>query len=60
MTSSYERIAIALLAGNPRPARIARFINGKLLRGTASLSRTAQSRRWRLFWRLKAMRRVAA
>jgi len=50
---TYQRTADSLLIGQPRPARIARLVNGKLLTGTASLHRTTKSRRWRLFWRLK-------
>jgi hypothetical protein len=53
MTGTYERIAETLLRGQPRPRRIARFVDGRMLTGTASLHRTPQSRRWRLFWRLK-------
>lgn len=54
--SAYERIAETLLRGQPRPRRFARMIDGKFLTGTKSLHRTPQSRRWRLFWRLKQQR----
>jgi len=55
---AYQRTADSLLIGQPRPARIARLVNGKLLTGTASLHRTTRARRWRLFWRLKSKRWV--
>lgn len=58
MLSTYQRVAETLLRGQPKPRKIARFVNGKLLTGTASLHRTEQSRRWRLFWRLKSNREV--
>ena len=58
MLSTYQRIAENLLRGQPKPRKIARFVNGRLLTGTASLHRTEQSRRWRLFWRLKYNRQV--
>jgi hypothetical protein len=53
MIGTYERIAETLLQGQPKPRKIARFVDGKLLTGTASLHKTPQSRRWNLFWRLK-------
>ncbi len=53
MIGTYERIAQSLLKGQPKPKRTAKFVDGKLLTGTASLHRTPQSRRWQLFWRLK-------
>jgi hypothetical protein len=53
MIGTYERIAETLLRGQPRARRIARFIDGRLVAGTASLHRTPQSRRWRTFWQLK-------
>ena len=53
MIGTYERIAETLLCGQPKPRKIAYFEGGRLLTGTASLHRTPQSRRWRLFWRLK-------
>lgn len=53
---TYERIAATLLRGQPKPKRFARVWEGKLLTGTQSLHRTPQSRRWRLFWRLKQQR----
>ena len=56
--STYERIAASLIRSQPRPRRIARFENGRLLIGTASLHRTEASRRWRLFWRLKYNRKT--
>lgn len=53
MPRTYERIAETLKKGQPWPRKIARFRDGHLHTGTASLHRTPQSRRWRLFWRLK-------
>jgi hypothetical protein len=58
MTGAYERISENLLKGQPKPRKTAQFVDGRLLTGTASLHRTEQSRRWRLFWRLKAIRAV--
>lgn len=58
-TPSYQRIAEKILSQETKtPQRIARFLRGRLLTGTASLHRTEVSRRWRLFWRLKAARNV--
>ena len=57
-TGAYERIADALLRGQLRPKRFVRVWEGRLLTGTKSLHRTPQSRRWRLFWRLKSQRGV--
>lgn len=56
MTGSYERIAQTLLKGQPKPTRFVFFDGQQVHTGTNSLHRTAQSRRWRLFWRLKANR----
>lgn len=56
MISAYERIAERLLKGQPEPGDSAGLVNGRLLTGTKSLHRTPQSRRWRLFWRLKCRR----
>ena len=53
---SYSRISKKLLANQPKPKVFAMFENGKLHIGTQSLHRTAQSRVWRLFWRLKYQR----
>lgn len=58
-TGTYERIAETLLRGQPRPKRFARVWEGRFLTGTQSLHRTPQSRRWRLFWRLKAQRQTS-
>ncbi len=59
LTGSYERIALTLLRGQPKPQRFARVWEGRLLTGTKSLHRTPQSRRWRTFWRLKAQRQTS-
>lgn len=56
MMKQYERTAIQLLKGQPKPKRFAQLVNGRFLSGTASLHRTPQSRRWRTFWRLKSRR----
>ena len=58
LTGAYERIALTLLRGQLRPKRYARVWEGRLLTGTQSLHRTPQSRRWRMFWRLKAQRQT--
>lgn len=55
-TGTYERIAQTLLRGQPKAKRTAHVYNGKFLTGTKSLHRTQQSRKWRLFWRLKSQR----
>lgn len=59
MMGSYERIAMTLLRGQPKPAPYCVLIDGRLQRGTQSLHRTAQSRMWRTFWRLKRNRMQA-
>ena len=59
LTGAYERIAQTLLRGQPKPQRFARVWEGRLLTGTKSLHRTPQSRRWRMFWRLKSQRQTA-
>ena len=50
---AYERVTKKLLRGQPKPKKIAMFVDGKLLTGHASLHRTPQSRRWRTYLRLK-------
>jgi hypothetical protein len=56
MIGVYERTAQGLLKGQPKPKPFGQLINGKLLTGTQSLHRTAQSCRWRTFWRIKSNR----
>jgi hypothetical protein len=56
MIGTYERIAETLLRDQPKPKRFGRLVDGRFLTGTLSLHRTPQSRRWRLFWRLKRNR----
>jgi hypothetical protein len=56
MISTFERISERLLKGQPKPKRFGRMESGKFWTGTKSLHRTPQSRRWRLFWRLKFCR----
>jgi hypothetical protein len=53
LPGTYERIAKGLLKGQPKPKTMCWVVGGCLVRGSASLHRTPQSRRWRLFWRLK-------
>ena len=53
MKSTYERTAERLLKGQPKPKKFGKLEDGRFLTGTLSLHRTPQSRRWRLFWRLK-------
>jgi hypothetical protein len=50
---NYERVTSKILKGQPKPKRIARFIDGHLYTGHASLHLTPQSRRWRTYLRLK-------
>jgi hypothetical protein len=57
--SAYERISQRLLKGQPKPRRFGSVIDGRFSTGTKSLHRTPQSRRWRLFWRLKSQRAVS-
>jgi hypothetical protein len=53
MTGTYERIALRLLKGQPRAKPFGKLVDGRFLTGTRSLHRTPQSRRWRLFLRIK-------
>ena len=54
--SYYERIAVKLLKGQPKPKPFGKLIGNKFMRGHKSLHWTKQSRMWRLFWRLKQNR----
>jgi hypothetical protein len=56
MKGTYERTAERLLKGQPKAKPFGRMESGRFWTGTKSLHRTPQSRRWRLFWRLKANR----
>jgi hypothetical protein len=56
---TYERTAQKLLRGQPKPKRFGKLIDGRFLTGTKSLHKTPQSRKWRMFWRLKAQRIVS-
>jgi hypothetical protein len=58
MEKTYERIAIKLLRGQPKPKPFVKVMYGVLVVGTKSLHRTPQSRRWRMFWRLKSQRQT--
>lgn len=53
---SYEKVTAKILKGQPKPKRIARFIDGHLYTGHASLHLTPQSRRWRTYLRLKTFK----
>jgi hypothetical protein len=53
MIGTYERISERLLKGQPKAKRFGRLEGNYFMTGTKSLHRTPQSRRWRLFWRLK-------
>jgi hypothetical protein len=56
MIGTYERIAQRLLVGQPRPKPFCQFRDGHCFTGTQSLHRTRQSRKWRLFWKIKSVR----
>jgi len=56
---AYERTAQKLLRDQPKPKRFGKLIDGRFLTGTKSLHKTPQSRKWRMFWRLKAQRIVS-
>lgn len=56
MIGTYERIAQRLLIGQPRPKPFCQLHDGHFFTGTKSLHRTRQSRKWRLFWRIKSVR----
>jgi len=56
MTGTYERIAQRLLQGQPKPARFGMLVGSHFWTGYKSLHRTPQSRKWRLFWKLKSVR----
>lgn len=56
---TYERTAQKLFRGQPKPKRFGKLIDGRFLTGTKSLHKTPQSRKWRMFWRLKAQRIVS-
>ena len=54
MINAYERVAQRLLLNQPKPQRFCKLFGNRLVCGTKSLHRTAQSRRWQLFWRMKS------
>jgi hypothetical protein len=58
MTGTYERISETLLKGQPKAKPFGRLIGNTFVTGTRSLHITPQSRRWRLFWRLKNYRKA--
>jgi hypothetical protein len=53
----YEKVSQRLLRGQPKAKKYCRVENGRLECGTQSLHRTPQSLKWRLFWRIKNVRR---
>ena len=56
MIGTYERTAYKLLEGQPKAKQFGRLEGNTFVTGTKSLHRTPQSRRWRLFLRLKDKR----
>jgi hypothetical protein len=56
MIGTYERTAYKLLEGQPKAKPFGRMESGRFWTGTKSLHWTPQSRRWRLFLRLKDKR----
>lgn len=56
MIGAYERIAERLLRGQPKTKRFGMLVGHHFWTGHQSLHRTPQSRRWRLFWRIKLVR----
>ena len=56
---TYERTAQKLLRGQPKPKRFGKLVDGRFLTGTQSLHKTPQSKKWRMFWRLKSQRIVS-
>ena len=57
MIGAYERIAQRLLQGQPKARPFCMVLDGRLLTGTQSLHRTKQGRTWRLFCRIKLVRK---
>jgi hypothetical protein len=55
---SYEGTAKKLLKELPKAKIYGVFYQGKFLTGNQSLHRTQAARNWRLFWRLKTIRRT--
>lgn len=51
--SPYQRAALRLMRGKPKPKPFGKLIDGKFLTGTTSLHRTKQGRAWNTFWRIK-------
>jgi hypothetical protein len=42
-----------LLRGQPKAKPFGKLVGNKFITGTQSLHLTPQSRRWRMFWRMK-------
>lgn len=55
-SGTYERIAKRLLRGQPKPKRFGMLSGHHFWVGNNSLHKTKQSRKWRLFWRIKGKR----
>ena len=51
--SPYQKAALRLMRGIPKPKPFGKLIDGKFLTGTKSLHRTKQGRAWNTFWRIK-------
>jgi hypothetical protein len=51
--SPYQRAALRLMRGKPKPKPFGKLIDGKFFTGTKSLHRTKQGRAWNTFWRIK-------
>ncbi len=56
MKGAYEHTAERLLKGQPKAKPFCKLVGNTFVTGTRSLHRTPQSRRWRLFLRLKQNR----
>lgn len=57
MIGTYERTSQRLLQGQPNAKPFGKLIDGRFYTGTLSLHHTKQSRKWRLFWRIKLRRK---
>lgn len=57
MIGTYERTAQRLLRGQPKAKPFGTLIDQHFYVGTQSLHQTKQSRKWRLFWRIKLRRK---
>ena len=53
LRGNYERVSQRLLRGQPKAKPFGKLVGNKFITGTQSLHLTPQSRRWRMFWRMK-------